>query len=245
MKRWEAVWFDLDETLIDYERTFHAAIRHCFHRFFSAAPVSFSVWFPIFKEACDRYWDDYEAGTLTRRAYRRLRFLDAARACQIEADEEMADRFHAYFDEAVSRFAVALPGITGLLCQLRAANVPLGVITNGSGVIQRRKLTACGLHVFFRSDAVVISEEVGYEKPAAAIFHYAGDRQPSKQPVYVGDSWKLDVEGALSAGWEAVYFRPRQPAPAGSSVPVCRTVGELAALLLGGLGLVRKRERGM
>ncbi|QIZ68365.1 HAD family hydrolase [Geobacillus subterraneus] len=244
MKRWEAVWFDLDETLIDYERTFCAAIRHCFHHFFPAAPVSFSVWFPIFKEACDRHWDDYEAGTLTRRAYRRVRFLDAARACQIEADEEMADRFHAYFDEAVSRFAVALPGMTDLLGQLRAANVPLGVISNGSGAIQRGKLAACGLHRFFRSDAVVISEEVGYKKPAAAIFHYARNKRPSEQLVYVGDSWKLDVEGALGAGWEAVYFRPRQPAPVGSSVPVCRTVGELAVLLLNGLGLVGERERG-
>ncbi|WP_255516079.1 hypothetical protein [Geobacillus sp. C56-T2] len=41
-----------------------------------------------------------------------------------------------------------------------------------------------------------------------------------------------------------MYFRSRQPAPAGSSVPVCRTVGELAALLLNGLGLVGERERG-
>ncbi|WP_445612701.1 hypothetical protein [Geobacillus sp. YF-1] len=39
-----------------------------------------------------------------------------------------------------------------------------------------------------------------------------------------------------------MYFWSRQPAPAGSSVPV--TVGELAALLLNGLGLVGERERG-
>jgi 5'-nucleotidase len=246
MKQWDVIWFDLDDTLIDYERTFRAAIYHCFITFFPNKAVSFLSWFRIFKWYCDRYWPDYAGGRLTRKAYRRLRFLEAMRYFHIEVSEKAADEFHAYFDEIVGRFATALPGIISLLERLQSLSLPLGIITNGESAVQREKIVYAGLGRFFPDDAVIISEEVGCEKPDAAIFRCAQRRLAvGKQPVYIGDSWELDVMGALHAGWQAIYFQQRQPAftVLSPSVVTCHSVGELASTLLGELYVIEKRGR--
>jgi 5'-nucleotidase len=246
MKQWDIIWFDLDDTLIDYERTFRAAAYHCFISLFPNKDVSFSSWFRIFKWYCDRYWPDYASGRLTKKEYRRLRFLGAMHYFHIKANEKAADEFHAYFDETVGRFATALPGVFSLLERLQSFAIPLGIITNGESVIQRAKIAYAGLRRFFPDDAVIISEEVGCEKPDAAIFRCAQRRLAAgRQPVYIGDSWELDVMGALHAGWQAIYFQQRQPvfAVLSPSVVTCHSVEQLASILLGELYVMEKRGR--
>jgi 5'-nucleotidase len=246
MKQWDVIWFDLDDTLIDYERTFRAAAYHCFISLFPNKDVSFSSWFRIFKWCCDRYWPDYASGRLTKKEYRRLRFLEAMRYFYIKVNEKAADEFHAHFDDTVGRFATPLPGIVSLLERLQSFAIPLGVITNGESVIQRAKIAYAGLRRFFPDDAVIISEEVGCEKPDAAIFHCAQRRLAAgKQPVYIGDSWELDVMGALHAGWQAIYFQQRQPVfnVLSPSVVTCHSVEQLASILLGELYVMEKRGR--
>ncbi|BDG36786.1 HAD family hydrolase [Saccharococcus caldoxylosilyticus] len=245
MKQWDAIWFDLDDTLIDYERTFRTAIYHCFTTFFPNQAVSFLPWFRVFKAYCDRYWPDYAGGRLTRKEYRRLRFLETMRVFHIKISVKTADEFHAYFDEVVGRFAIALPGIISLLERLQSLSLPLGIITNGESAIQREKIAYAGLRRFFSDDAVVISEEVGCEKPDVAIFRCAQRRLPfGKQPVYIGDSWELDVMGALHAGWRAIYFQ-QQPVSAVSapSAVICLSVEQLASILLGEPHVMEKRGR--
>jgi 5'-nucleotidase len=246
MKQWDVIWFDLDDTLIDYERTFRAAVYHCFISLFPNKDISFSSWFRIFKWYCDRYWPDYASGRLTKKEYRRLRFLAAMHYFHIKVSEKAADEFHAYFGETVGRFATALPGVVSLLERLQSFAIPLGIITNGESGIQRAKIAYAGLRRFFPDDAVIISEEVGCEKPDAAIFHCAQRRLAAgKQPVYIGDSWELDVMGALHAGWQAIYFQQRQPvfAVLSPSVVTCHSVEQLASILLGELYVMEKRGR--
>lgn len=234
MNTWDLICFDLDDTLIDYERTFQAAIHHCFTTFFGQQ-FDFSSWFITFKQCCDRYWNDYACRRLTRTEYRRLRFLETMSVYNRKADHQMADAFQDYFDQVVGRFSVPVDGLIPLLHWLRNRSVPLGVITNGTGRIQREKLYYAGLHPFFSDEAIIISEEVGMKKPDRAIFSYAKQQLAPHcdQPLFIGDSWELDVVGALRANWQAVYFNPRQNAPTTFHQPVavCNNVNELLVLL--------------
>jgi len=83
----------------------------------------------------------------------------------------------------------------------------LGVITNAPAWWnQRAKLTHLGLTRFVTY--IVISGEIGYEKPDPRIFQHAlalaGVR--ADEAVFVGDRLDVDIAGAKTAGMRAVWF---------------------------------------
>ncbi len=87
---------------------------------------------------------------------------------------------------------------------------PTAIVTNGPSELQRGKIAAAGLEG--RVTAVVVSGELGVEKPDAAIFHAAIERLPATSHAtarMVGDHPVNDVAGARSAGLEAVFVRSR------------------------------------
>lgn len=125
-----------------------------------------------------------------------------------EADELLAF-WHATFPD----LAVARPGAADVLADLRAAGVRTGLVSNGGGTTQRRKLAAAGLAGMF--DAVVISGEVALRKPDDAIFRLAARRLgvPAGDAWFVGDHPLLDVDGARRAGLTAAWLAGVHPWP--------------------------------
>jgi HAD superfamily hydrolase (TIGR01549 family) len=112
--------------------------------------------------------------------------------------------------------------------------VPLGVVTNGPGDTQRDKLQATGIERYF--EAIVVSGEAGVAKPDAAAFHLALDQlgiEPSSA-WHVGDSLALDVAGAHNAGLKSVWLN-RTGVIRGDEHPVphheITSLQELTALL--------------
>jgi putative hydrolase of the HAD superfamily len=139
---------------------------------------------------------------------------------------------------------------TGTLDGLRALaalGLPLGVVSNSDGTVQSQ-LRQAGL--CYVPDAtgttgatgeqappagvpvgvIVDSAVVGVAKPDPAIFRIALDAlgvPASDTVLYVGDSLRYDVAGAIAAGLQPVHFDPYGycPAPEGH-----RHVSSLAAL---------------
>jgi 5'-nucleotidase len=240
--KWEIICFDLDDTIVDYEQTFKRAIKHCFSLFVEkSGHVDFETWFSTFKKFCDLYWHDYQCKRLTRTEYRRRRFLDTMVIFRLKASADLADDFHHYFDRVVSRFAVPMKGIVPLLHRLHNCSIKMGIITNGNDEIQRNKVRYLGLTKFFSHEAVVVSDNIGVRKPDSAIFHYASNKiaPHSQYKLYIGDSWELDVLGALEAGWQAIYLNTRKQPPTTRHKPlaVCNNVGDLASSLFSSVSL--------
>lgn len=90
-------------------------------------------------------------------------------------------------------------GAEELLDGLRAADVRIGLLTNGTGAVQRRKIDAVGLES--RLDGIGISEELGTSKPAPEAFLGALDLVGAapRSAVMVGDNLDWDVRGAIAA----------------------------------------------
>ena len=89
----------------------------------------------------------------------------------------------------------------------------LALVTNGAACLQREKLAASGLSVYF--DAVVVSADLGIAKPDAAVFEHTLSLlgvAPSRA-VMVGDSITKDIDGALRAGLKAVWVNRNGSAP--------------------------------
>lgn len=112
--------------------------------------------------------------------------------------------------ELYERFATAAPwrvydDVRPALEALAAAGLRLAVISNWDDRLPR-VLRALDLASAF--DAIVVSHEVGVEKPHAAIFEAAVERLgvAPQEAVHVGDSQVEDVEGARAAGLRALWL---------------------------------------
>jgi len=85
-------------------------------------------------------------------------------------------------------------------------NYRLALITNGASDTQRGSIRALGIEQMF--DAVIISGEIGIQKPDLSVFRLALSklRVEAKNAWHVGDNLRQDVGGAQSAGLTAVWL---------------------------------------
>ena len=118
----------------------------------------------------------------------------------------------ALFDALFNHYAKpeawqVAPGAQGALQRLRAAGVRLAVVSNWDTRL-RPLLHDLQLSPLF--DAVVVSAELGFEKPDARVFAAAlsalgSDLQPH-EALMVGDDEGNDVAGATAHGCDALLF---------------------------------------
>jgi putative hydrolase of the HAD superfamily len=139
------------------------------------------------------------------------------------------------------------PGTLDGLRALAALGLPLGIVSNSDGTVQAqlRQAGVCYVPDAPRETSapleqappagvpvgvIVDSAVVGVAKPDPAIFRIALDAlgvPASNTVLYVGDSLRYDVAGAIAAGLQPVHFDPYGycPDPEGH-----RHVSSLAAL---------------
>jgi len=114
----------------------------------------------------------------------------------------------AFIDEVVHGTAL-YPGAKDTLDRLRARGIVTGIITNGYCYLQDAKIAKHGLagHV----DFVLVSEAAGAHKPDPVIFRTALDRAEvaAADAWHVGDHLVNDIAGAENAGLTSVLFDPR------------------------------------
>jgi len=91
------------------------------------------------------------------------------------------------------------PGVPELIEELRRKH-RLALVTNGSGEVQRAKLARTGLSEAF--DVVVIAGEVGSRKPESEIWKQALElcECGADEALMVGDDPINDIDGAAAAG---------------------------------------------
>ena len=118
------------------------------------------------------------------------------------------DRFDDYFAEVYQTFArpgawVLFPEVLLILPKLKRLEIRLGVISNFD-----RRLYDVLLHLGVRDafEHVVISSEVGAQKPAARIFLETARRfeVDVEEILHVGDDLDSDYGGARSSGLRAL-----------------------------------------
>jgi putative hydrolase of the HAD superfamily len=214
-----AVFFDVDDTLVDYEtaasRSFRAVL---------GADADYVVW-----KQLDHY-DRFMSGELGFQEMRDLRMVDYLTAIGRSGDVARAAEIErARFDGLAQHYALfddALP----CLQRLRERGLLLGMITNNDSAHQRAKIAAVGLDDLF--DAIVISGEFGVAKPDPRIFAHACELLGVRpeEALHVGDNLTADARGATAAGMRAVWLdRLRGDRP--EDLEVIGGLAELHALL--------------
>lgn len=132
---------------------------------------------------------------------------------EVVAPESLpAGQFDALFDRLFAEFAQGhryrlLDGALPALAALRRRGLRLGLISNWDHRL-RRVLAGLDLDVWL--DPIVISCEVGADKPDPAIFRRACEAAGAtpREALMVGDSPDTDIAGARQAGLAALLFDP-------------------------------------
>jgi putative hydrolase of the HAD superfamily len=114
---------------------------------------------------------------------------------------------HVHWADRFGAACTAFEDVAPVIEALQARGIKLGLITNGGSTMQRSKIRTLGLDAVM--SVVAISQELGFEKPDAAIFHHALaalDCVP-RRAWFVGDHPDIDVRGATGAGMTGFWVR--------------------------------------
>ena len=103
--------------------------------------------------------------------------------------------------------ANVVEGALEVLEAIKKAGYKIALIANVDSIDARNIMGTCGLEDYF--DAMVISEELGIEKPAREIFQTALDRLEVKaeNAIMVGNRIDADIVGANRIGMKSVWFK--------------------------------------
>jgi putative hydrolase of the HAD superfamily len=205
----EAVLFDADQTLWDFQKVMRAALEAVLQEIRLARPGPLAERLRVRDLTADR---DHFARELAGIEYNmaRLRQLGFARTLQRlrpsgETGSEVEDAdlaaqltasYFAHRDRDPALFDDTLPGLRALRDHYR-----LGVLSNGS-----RLPDSVGLQGFF--EVVVFAQDHQATKPDRAIFAIV-EQQMQVEPtqcVLVGDHPLNDVVGAKRSGWRAIWI---------------------------------------
>lgn len=224
----KTVFFDLDDTLLDFRRAEAESLRQTLPVFgIDPAPA-----------VLDRYheiniaqWQLLEQGKLTREQVllRRYELLFA----ELGAEHTDPAAVCARYEENLAFGHWFIPGAEELLETL-APRYDLYLATNGTAAVQRSRLRLTGLTRYFKG--IFISEEMGADKPSAEYFRRCFAAIPDFDPasaVMVGDSLTSDIRGGQNAGIRTCWFNPAGKPPRPDIRPDCiiQTLEELPALL--------------
>ena len=220
------VLFDLDDTLCDYAGARHRRLTIAFQDALAEIPAD---------ERPDL--DALIARSIALGPHGDAHFPDLLRSCGVR-DESAIARAQSWFRANRLHGLDLYADAADVLQAIRAQRPDrrLGVITNGPADVQREKVERLALGPLL--DLVLISGEVGVEKPDPRIFALALERLGSTavEAVYVGDAPVFDIAGAVAAGIRAVWLnRAGTPFPPDLPRPHAelRELSELAGLLEG------------
>ncbi len=206
MKRYTTLFIDLDNTLYDFSgnsREAYCAVYALlgYGRWFD----SFEHYFTIYEGYNQQLWALYAEGKITKEHLNAERYAHPLRVAGVPDADAVGARFWA---EAMQRLPLGrrlMPYAREALEYLRP-RYRLYVLSNGFTELQARKMQSAGIDHYF--DGVVLSEDIGVNKPDPAIFEYAlcVAGVSKAETLMIGDNFEVDIEGAQQVGIDQVFY---------------------------------------
>lgn len=203
------IFFDLDHTIWDFDlnakETLHELYyTYHFDRLFNTK--NSDLFIETYTINNHRLWDLYHHGKIDKQTLRKARFEDTF--SQLGVDPSL---FPVAFEE---EYLAICPTKTNLFPHAHETlaylynKYTLHLISNGFKEACEKKLKHSKLSPYFKT--IVISENVGVNKPHPQIFEYAVTEGNANKElsIMIGDNLDADVRGAQNFGMDAIFFNP-------------------------------------
>lgn len=203
------VWVDLDDTVWDFSGNSWDSLGELFYQ--EGLELYFANvddWREKYLECNHSLWPLYNAGKITKEYLQleRFRKVLANAGFPQEAVIAKAQALDPLYLSILGFKTRLVEGALEMLQYLKDKGYNIGMISNGFYEVQYRKMRSSKIEHFF--DAVVLSDDIGVNKPNRRIFDYALEKAnaSASESVIIGDNFDADIVGAINAGWNAIYF---------------------------------------
>ncbi len=227
--KYKYLLIDLDDTILDFEKTEEAALRKSFEELFGCALSETDV--AKYSEINLSYWKLLERREVTKPELKERRFRDFLQYLGLTWDGDMETINEVYMGHLGNTIFV-MPGAEEVLRRL-SKKYRISIITNGTTSVQVSRMKRLSFADCF--DHVFISDEIGYNKPAVpffeAIVQAYGECDP-KECLVIGDSLSSDIAFGTNIGADTCrydYRRVGTPSDATYTVTSWNEIEELLA----------------
>lgn len=220
MRHYKTLFIDLDNTLYDFSgnsREAYIAVYNLldYDRWFR----SFEHYYEIYEEYNLRLWALYAEGKITKEHLNAERYSHPLRVVGAPDPEAIGAQF---WYEAMKRLPLGsrlMPHAKEILTYLRP-KYKMYILSNGFTELQSRKMQSAGIAHYF--DGMILSEDIGVNKPNPAIFTHALQvaESTAEESLMIGDNYEVDIEGAQRVGIDQVFYNiskkdlnPEHPQP--------------------------------
>lgn len=192
---------DFDNTLVDFNETERRALRSTFAELFGRDLSEEEI--AVYHRINDECWKMLERKEIDKPMLQRLRFGRFLEALHMpDADVMTVNRtYMGIMGKTVIEYAES-----GNVCRTLSKSYRLFVITNGTAYIQKDRFSGTSFAPYI--EALVISDEIGVNKPAPeffdAILEKTGDPDRSHYLV-VGDSLTSDILFGKNIGVDTCF----------------------------------------
>ena len=184
--KYKAILFDLDGTLLNYEKEQYTAVNHDKK---------------LFDLVNSREVQGYE--TIGIPSPDSPEMKAAFRRAEVQQNPEV---FLKNYFEKLSRKGIPLPGAMGILKKLQG-KIKLALVSNSPGEVQNPRLETAGLSEFFKHR--FYSRDIGIAKPDPAILLIALKQLnvTREETLFIGDSTTSDQPAAKAAKIDFFLFK--------------------------------------
>ena len=204
MKKYTTLYFDLDNTILDFTATEHNAVEQLLK--LHNLPVSDEI-IAKYSAINQSWWERFEKGEIEKSQIFEGRFKTFIEFYGFKASSEKmaAD----YFGLLASGHDV-IDGAEAVLKYVKNNGYTVCITTNGISKTQYRRIAESGLKRYF--DYVFVSEQAGHQKPEKEYFDYVMANSPEKDKskiIVIGDSQSSDILGGINFGVDTCWLNPK------------------------------------
>ena len=224
MKRYRAILFDADETLLDFKKS----ERHAFYQ--TAAHWNLKCDENLLQQysaANKEAWLLYEQGVFGKERLTVYRFEKFFERERLNFDP---NEWNTYYKECLGDTGFLLEGANELI-DFSRENFEIYIVTNGIASVQHKRLEKANIkHLFSK---IFISEELGFQKPKREYFDAVFFDIPySKDEVLlIGDSLTSDIAGGVGYGIDTCFINWKSITPDPKPTYMVSNLGETLTLL--------------
>ena len=211
MSKYQHIFFDLDNTLWDFDKSSILAFDKIYDIFnlINYGIPSASHFHHTYFEHNNRLWELYRQGKIDKDFLKFERFRLPLKDYGI-VDENLATDLGESYTDYAARLVALVPNTMEVLSYLKEKKYNIHLITNGFLEVQSIKMEASGLDKMI--DNSFVSEVVGFKKPDHRIFHHAMEKVGAslKECVMIGDDLSVDIIPAQEIGMTHIYFNRKK-----------------------------------